>query len=687
MNQWIKGLTLLTLLYGCRPDVADKTWETDILTPLLTTELDVRDLVGDTLVEANADGSLTLVKQASVFRFGMDDLLEPLSTTLENTVKLNSIDLGQRTIAQSVSLGLIARNLGIQGVPILLAHGSTAPIPTVNSVPPFDFPINANQYFTTMTLSDGWLVIRFENDFPIPITNLSYSLENSNGGAVIASGYIPQLNPGAVEEDSVQLINKTVSGNLLARINTLESPGSSGNPVPIDTNDAVTVQITIADLVPTSATAVFPDQEVINDTDAVAFEGDMDLTTMVVDSGRLILDAISTVEDVLQFEYILPTAYSTGALPFVMQEPVLAAPPSGSAITHVSRSIAGYTINMVKNGPAGPEYGTFDAIVRARIDSSGQLINLSLDDSLHLITGIRNLWPYKVEGYLGRDTLQLADETVQTELLNDLQGGSFTFEDAQVGFLITNRIGAPMELILSQAVARRQGVTDLPISWSQFGNVFSIGAATDQPPLPPQETSTFLALSPSNSNILDLISYRPEELEFDLEVRMNPVTIPSYNNFIYTEKGLNVDLVVRLPLKLSAEGLILSDTSEFAYESLDSENRIIDGTFKLIARNGFPLEAVISIDLLNDSNQVITTLLSSDLIEAADVHPDGQVHEEKRSVLSFELSPSNIPQLKEASRMVFRSIYSTRPANQKVTIYDHYKTRLTLSGDFQYRSP
>lgn len=688
MKKTLLWLASVLLLGACKPDVAEKSWTTDVLAPLLTSDLTMSNVVGDTLLSTNNDGLLSLTKRVEVFRFGLRDLIEPLNTTLENTVKLGTIDLGTRRISQAVTLGLVARNLGIQGVPILLAHGNSAPVPAVTGVPPFNFPVNANQYFTTMTLQDGWMVLSFHNDFPIPINNLGYSLENSSGGAPILSGYVPSLPPGATAKDSVQLVGVTVSGNLLAKITSMDSPGSGGAAVPIDTNDAITVGITIRDLVPTSATAVFPTQEVINDTDQVVFSDDMELASIVVDSGRLVMDAISTVEDELQFQYLIPEAYSPTGQSFNLEEPVLAAPAFGFATTTVSKSIAGYAIDMTYNGPSGLQYSTFDAIVRGRIDSSGNLINLSLQDSLYLITGVRNMWPKKAVGYLGRDTSLLPNEVVPTALLEELQAGTFDLQQARINLEVVNHIGAPFSFIINSLEARRTGLSPRSLSWNSLGQVLSAGPAQDNAAqlLAVPSMSSF-ALTETNSNIDQLLEMRPQEMEFDLEVRFNPVAAPQYTNFIYSQQDLIAYLGIDIPLHLSASGLQLADTAAFSYASIDPSNKIIQGNFKLIARNTFPLECVVDLILLDENNQVVHTLVAGGSIDAAELSSNGMVQTEKKSTLVFPFTASDLDAIKGASKLVFLSTYSTRPDGTPVKLYEHYRTRLTLVGDFEYLTP
>lgn len=70
------GIVLLVslLLSGCRKDDRASRWDVDVLAPLVTGRFTIRDLVADSLLVVDADGSVRLVYESNLFDVGLDTL-------------------------------------------------------------------------------------------------------------------------------------------------------------------------------------------------------------------------------------------------------------------------------------------------------------------------------------------------------------------------------------------------------------------------------------------------------------------------------------------------------------------------------------------------------------------------------------------------------------------------------------
>ena len=233
------SLILLLLLGACSPDLSDKSWEVDVLTPIAHTSLEISDITGDSLIDVSSDSLLLLVRSQKVYEFTLDDLVDPFSTTFENTAKLQTLDLGTRKIDYAISLGQLAAQQGPPFGNIIVAnHGNNLPFPAISIGSPINYSINANQFFQSITLLDGWLVFELRNELPIDLINFEYDLINQQSQTLVTSGIIPLIPANGVAKDSTQLNNMTVlEGTLTAELKNLESPGSGGVAVPIDTSD------------------------------------------------------------------------------------------------------------------------------------------------------------------------------------------------------------------------------------------------------------------------------------------------------------------------------------------------------------------------------------------------------------------------------------------------------------------
>ena len=687
MKRILHFIFILIFFSQCSPDIAEKSWDVDVLTPIVRSTLDLSDITGDTLLSSDAQGQYSLVRRQKVFEFKLDDLVDPFSTTFENTAKLQTLDLGTRRVQHSISLGQIAAGQGALGNLIILNNGNSLPLPAITATGGFQYDVDASSLFQSMILLDGWMVITIENGLPIDLVNFSYSLENKISGTLVISGNIPIIPANGSVKDSVQLNNYTqLDGSLLARVNNLESPGSNGNAVAIDTSDLLTFNVVVRDLKPFEATAIFPAQNLIDYTEEVLFQNGLELTSIVVDTGVLYMQAVSTVDEAVFLDYAIPSATKNGQI-LLLSETLPPAPSGGTSLLNSSRDIKGFTVDLhgINNLPTVTN--TFFAQLQARIDSTGNMAFISLEDSVYLTTGIQGLMPFKVEGWLGRDTQLVENEVLPLYLFEDVLGGSFDLEIARLEMELINPMGAQMQFNLSNVRTRNSlNNTSAQLNWTLLGQNLGVLAATDNASnskaIP---TVSRWSVDETNSNLDELFEVQPDQLIYDLQLIINPSGLPDANGFAYRNQPLEAWLNLEIPLHLALDKLSLSDTSAFSYFDIDPENRLIEGTFTLIANNRMPLDAEIALIAIDSLGQALDTLILPQQIKSAPVNSMNVAVGETVSRIEYELTPENISRLKKANRLVFNGKYSTASQPDRIRLYDYYGTDLQLVGDFKYR--
>jgi hypothetical protein len=140
-----------------------------------------------------------------------------------------------------------------------------------------------------------------------------------------------------------------------------------------------------------------------------------------------------------------------------------------------------------------------------------------------------------------------------------------------------------------------------------------------------------------------------------------------------------------MPLSLVANNLTLVDTVDF---NLDEENvkNIIDGNLFVYADNGYPFDADLTLELLDQNNQLFKTItLINNRIEAAPVNSLLKVETPKMSVLNIPLSAADISALTLAKKMKLTVAFTTTAQPNYLKIYSDYKIDLKLVGDFGYQ--
>ncbi len=71
----------MALALGCRKESNRPKWDVDVLLPLITTTLSIGDLVADSLLVVDPDGSVTLLYQSELFAVSLDTVLLADDTT------------------------------------------------------------------------------------------------------------------------------------------------------------------------------------------------------------------------------------------------------------------------------------------------------------------------------------------------------------------------------------------------------------------------------------------------------------------------------------------------------------------------------------------------------------------------------------------------------------------------------
>lgn len=675
---------LSVLVFGsCRPDVSQLNWEVDALVPLLKTRIDFNDLQTlDSTLYSNDTGLVHLVFSNNIASLKPSEIAPPFNNVFENTATLKKITLGQRIITNRISLGRIAGQAGFQGAFLIAANGTSQIIPPLTNIGPSNFNIDATEFFQSLILRDGWLVLRIENNFPIDISNIQYEILNQNSGTVIVQNTVASLPAGAVHYDSIHLINNfLIEGQLIASLLNLDSPGSNGNPVLIDTSDALDLRVSLDKLDPVSATAVFPAQDLFNETGtAQIFPPSALLTSVHVKEGKIFMDAQSTIDDSINLIYRLPGAQNNGNILEFLE--VIPAAPAGSSVNAYREiPVVDYTLDLTGLPDTTGVYNTFYTIFRGGIDSTGRLINLSLSDSVFVKTGINDLIADRGYGFLGYDTISSVEKAPFKALAN--LGANFQLENVQMSLEIENYIGAEFEFRINEVKAISAG-QNTSLSWNQLGFDFTVNRAFENTPgTKPSPGRLSIPLDNNNSNIQNLIETSPDTFSIDLDAFMNRAKSPTdFSQFLNTNYGIEAWLNATIPLHMAIENLVFRDTIPFNFSDFDSGNQLNSGSIKVIASNHYPCAADIKIYIAEDNWYISDSLLTSEPLASAAVSASGKVIEAKESQVEISIKEPTINALRAAKYLILEVQLNTPAYPSLVEFNSRDYIDIDLIGDF-----
>ncbi len=687
-SHWVL-LTLLVLLisvffYSCQKD-KDKSWETTWLIPLVNSSVSFSNLSQDTVFTPSPDSTVIFVMNMPVGSIDFSDLLEIPDTTLEITASLKTIKLGSREISQKVTLGQIARQSGPMGQLILNSHGSYLPIPAINNIYGGKTTIQATQYFETVTVRKGTLTTRVFNGLPIEMTDVIVLLKNARSGNLLLHDTIQSLLPGHTFSKAYSLDGKTFEGELIAEILNISSPGSGIQPVKIDTNDAILFSLKISVDEVQSARAIFPAQNLVDQQEDVEYNlHGPELTFMRIKSGKFKIILASTLQDTSYVHYEIPGAKYLGTQPLVFDAVIPPAPPDDTVYIEKTWDVDDYWFDLT--GKNGDKVNSFYNSLVLRIDSTGKMVELSLDDSLYIFYTLYNVVPSFVKGFIGSDTVNLNSISSRFHIFNKITSGQFALNQARVNFYIENGVGAPATLnIENLQFERTSSSKKMDLTSTIFSSPISIQPAHEAPFMP---SYIELKLDETNSNIKDVIEMMPDKVTTSSTLVINPSgNTGSYDNFIYNESQVNSGLSVEIPLELSLDKLSLCDTLPVDIQTLGSLENVTFADLQFHINNDFPVQIFFQLYMMDENKSIMDSLFKQALrVDGGIVNHGGRVVTPFYSQSESLLSAASLTHLMNTHYFLVKASFTSIPPNQKVKIYSDYQLKFKIIARLGYKT-
>lgn len=658
---------------ACKKDNAEYQRELELLAPLVNTSLTLNDFIADSLLESDASGAMSIVYAYDLINQTAGDLFVVPDTIRVQTFTLDSLELGDRFLNQTLRLGTVYP-------PANLLNGQMFPIPAQNltGIPPV--PIDGSQYFNTVTLREGTMQVKIFNGFPVNINETMFRLLNNADNSLIFEERFTNIQPKTSQTRSVDLKGKTVKADLRAEILYLNTDASAG-PVLINVNDTVRVDIALLGLRPFSATAIFPAQSVIQKDENTVYDlRDAQVKKMKLKEGKLKIEIVSTIQEKMYLTYEIPYAKKDGKS--VYQEADLdPAPPGGISSAKAEFDLAGYEVDMRGNVGAGQDlYNAFYNVLDVRIDSTGKETSISLSDSIYVYYALVDMIPDYAEGYFGKQEYQAGPDKIKLELLKNATG-NWTPDEARISLKVDNGAGITgvVEVKEVTGINTRSG-RRVPLSAAQMQTPLAIAPAIRNPF---QASTQGYFLDKSNSNSVAFFGNLPDEILYNARVMMNPNgNINNWGDFVYDFSNVRAQLLIDLPLHGVADNITLETLQDW---SLGKDvDQIRDGTVYLIADNLFPLQGKVQMYFMQDGNMIDSVFAEPKMIRSGTpAGPLSEVKNPERTILEAYISEEKMARLRIANKAKLVVTLNSFEG-QQIKIFSNAKVDLKLTGRFNY---
>ena len=658
------SLTTLLLL-ACKHELEKPTWDVDMIVPLAHFQMNINDLLSDAnlnIVE-NEEGYISLIYEQDLLNINYDSLITLETKSEEKSIRIDSVNFNDVVIEQIITIGSVITELPLGE--ILFPDGEDRQIPNITGIVQNDtIPIDASEYFETMTLYNGMLNLKLTNGYPTDISNVSFSLYNATNLNLIATFFTPIIESGDSYTESISIAGETLDHKMVGIINNMDIEESNGQ-VTINYSDAITTKISITEIQIKEATAYFPNQLLHEENVEQSFElGSAKLTEIGIKEGTVTINAISTLPDTGTIIYAIPSLSKNG----VSFETSVKVPPNTNGVmTQYVFDFSGYTMDLTgeNNREGGDTVNTIYATLAAYLDSTGELETIHQVDSFYLFNEY-NFTPEYAIGYIGGDTLENGPENIDTDVFKFISSGTVDLEKVEMSIAVVNYIGADAALVINDLSASNTTTTvsaaidNTKLHYIARAILNSNGTITP--------TSTTIALKAD-----EMLEIFPDKLTTHSTIYLNPDGEASTADFLYTEQPMNATLGIEIPLSFIANNLALSKTSDLETDNIDEIEILY-----ISIENGLPLEANLILVALDDVNQIIDTLISNNTILAAITNAQGIVNQNRTSVIEIKNTD-----LEGMSKIQSTAIFNTESQTDFVRIYDNYTMDIILSAKFR----
>jgi len=413
-----------------------------------------------------------------------------------------------------------------------------------------------------------------------------------------------------------------------------------------------------------------------------------ELRESTIKSGHLQLDVKSTNSERLVLNYTIPDA-TLGGNPFTFTDTVRGLNPGeDTVINHFDFNVAGY--KLITTGPNHNEHSKFSAYLTVSSIAGDANMPIAGSQVLFRVNNkMVDIIPLYGKGYLGQLDLSQNNITANLEVMQMFKSGVVDIEQLSLGLTIYNYIGADLRFkptVLK--VENSNSGTFLNLIHSSMGNTVNLSRAyeTGNNANPVNPYIYTYNINSGNSNIESMVELLPDKIDFSATMQLNPYgNISGYNDFYYTDYPAYIRMQLQAPLKFSINNLLMVDTLDNPFSTLDILNNIQDGQFIIRAENKFPLEAKLQIYTLNDIGTITDSIMVNDIIAAAPVNAMDRVTTPVTSELIASVVPTKITHLHNAKKIKLKAFFNTLPSSSgRMQMYSDYYLKIKLIADIKY---
>lgn len=328
--------------------------------------------------------------------------------------------------------------------------------------------------------------------------------------------------------------------------------------------------------------------------------------------------------------------------------------------------LSGYLIDLT--GENGQAYNVLQSKMKVSTVVDGPTVTMTNQDIVNFDIFFKNLKIDYAFGYLGdldfQDTI-----TTNVDFFSKLISGDVVLNEINLDVEIYNGIKAVAQGKITHLKSLKNGQT-LNLNHPQINQNININAAnvSNYLAIP---SLTNLNFNNNNSNIVDFISFLGDKFEVGFDVNINPWgNISNATDEVFPNSELELRLKTDFPLELGLDNLTYLDTINFDFSNQSEVLRIKSGGFSLTTNNSFPFGFEIELQMLDEDNQLVSTIESVEKIDPAPLNNSGNGHDLIENELFFEVPESTLEQIQNVKSIVLMVKSNSTQLNDNVVFAD-----------------
>lgn len=658
MKRGVILFLLLAVLSNCSNeyvgiDALDIAIGPDINFPIGTVDMTLGNVVGNLGMETQSDstGIYLETRLDSVATIYADSLFPEIPVaSIADSFAMGTVQLPQFQLQNGMSLSQFGNAAGgTIAAMVNSLNGTTQPFPPLGPASGGTYPTLGTSPVCEALLTSGSTSLQITNNWPVPVS-LNVVLYDVTNGAVVTSFQFTNVPSGSTQSQTKSLVGKTISGNLIFDIVSVNTPGSSGASVYINTSEEIIMNMSMSGLEAESGSVYFPTSELSTSADYMTFPMPLgvQLSKILVESANLVYKITSPLQTVVTTDLTMPNS-NDGFGEYSIQinsGPLL--PDTGTIV------MTNVELDLTSN--PNSSYNSLGYIVHSFLADISNCIEFDQSENLTFEFSIQDMKIKGIEGYLGQFSFQ-DSSSIDIDSIGDLSFDYLSFYEPEVDFEITNGLGIPLFFSLDLESQNQFG------KFSQNVSNFPISYPTEY--IYPLERISVMEIRPSASDPFISLPNNSLKFEFGADI-VSTFQQNAFENFIYKGEDLNANVILRQKTNIALSNLVISDTIDLGGPLDTSGFYRLDSLFLTISySNNLGMEMETSLNFIDSADSIVMTKPMALL--------DG-IGESK-----IGLSKTEIGELSKVSKISIGLKLSTVGLPESVTLFPESSILMNLS--------